>query len=71
MVRTMAQARMVLSSFFFISCFPPCKIFRPSFAAVAAALAQAKGEAPVGGDEEDGTLDLPFDQADAGEDGAE
>ena len=32
--------------------------------AVAAALAQAKGEAPVGGDEEDGTLDLPFDQAD-------
>lgn len=28
-------------------------------AAVAAALAQAKGEAPVGGDEEDGTLDLP------------
>ena len=33
-------------------------------AAVAAALAQAKGEAPVGGDEEDGTLDLPFDQAD-------
>ena len=32
--------------------------------AVAAALAQAKGEAPVGGDEGDDTMDLPFDQAD-------